>query len=108
MGVRTHVPGGIAGIPTPAGFSGQKLWLHFNGINYKANIWLNGRRLADANDVAGAYRIYELDATPFIEQDRMNVLAVEVFAPGSKDLGINFVDWNPTPPDKDMSLWRDV
>ncbi len=38
----------------------------------------------------------------------MNVLAVEVFAPGSKDLGINFVDWNPTPPDKDVGLWRDA
>jgi exo-1,4-beta-D-glucosaminidase len=84
------------------------VWLHFNGINYKANVWLNGRKLADANDVAGAYRIFELDAAPLIDQDRTNVLAVEVFAPTAKDLGINFVDWNPTPPDKDMGLWRDV
>jgi len=92
----------------PQDFKGRKLWLHFNGINYKANVWLNGRKLADAKDVAGAYRIYEFDASPLIDQDHMNVLAVEVFAPGSKDLGINFVDWNPTPPDKDMGLWRDA
>jgi len=92
----------------PQDFRGRKLWLHFNGINYKANVWLNGRKLADANDVAGAYRIYEFDASPLADQDRPNILAVEVFAPGSKDLGINFVDWNPTPPDKDMGLWRDV
>lgn len=92
----------------PQDFRGRRVWLHFNGINYKANVWLNGRKLADANDVAGAYRIFELDATPLIDQDRRNVLAVEVFAPTAKDLAINFVDWNPTPPDKDMGLWRDV
>jgi len=37
-----------------------------------------------------------------------NVLAVEVIAPTEKDLGINWVDWNPTPPDKNMGLWRGV
>jgi len=92
----------------PQDFRGRKLWLHFNGINYKANVWLNGRKLADVKDVAGAYRIYEFEATPLADKESTNVLAVEVFAPQSKDLGINFVDWNPTPPDKDMGLWRDV
>lgn len=92
----------------PQEFRGRRVWLHFNGINYRANVWLNGGKLADAKDVAGAYRIYEFDANPLIDQDRTNVLAVEVFAPGAKDFGINFVDWNPTPPDKDMGLWRDV
>jgi exo-1,4-beta-D-glucosaminidase len=92
----------------PADFKGRKVWLHFNGINYRANVWLNGKKLADATDVAGAYRIFELDSTPLIDQDRPNVLAVEVFVAGAKDLGITFVDWNPTPPDKDMGLWQDV
>ena len=31
-------------------------WLHFGGINYRAEIWLNGRRIADSTQVAGAYR----------------------------------------------------
>lgn len=92
----------------PQDFKGRKIWLHFNGINYRANVWLNGKKLADAKDVAGAYRIFELDSTPLIDQDRPNVLAVEVFVAGAKDLGITFVDWNPTPPDKDMGLWRDA
>jgi len=35
-------------------------------------------------------------------------LAVETFAPTEKDLGINWVDWNPCPPDKDMGLWGGV
>ena len=36
------------------------------------------------------------------------MLAVETFAPTEKDLGINWVDWNPCPPDKDMGLWGAV
>ena len=38
----------------------------------------------------------------------VNVLAVQTIAQTEKDLGINFVDWNPSPPDKDMGLWREV
>src|SRR5262249_32672012 len=37
-----------------------------------------------------------------------NALAVEVFAPEEKDLAITWVDWNPSPPDKNMGLWRGV
>ncbi len=36
------------------------------------------------------------------------MLAVETIAQTEKDLGINWVDWNPTPPDKNMGLWRSV
>src|SRR5260370_21228609 len=39
---------------------------------------------------------------------KANVLAVEVFGPGKYDLGITWVDWNPTPPDKDMGIWKEV
>jgi exo-1,4-beta-D-glucosaminidase len=35
-------------------------------------------------------------------------VAVEVLAPQPGDLGINWVDWNPTPPDKNMGLWGAV
>ena len=89
-------------------YSSRVVWLHFNGINYRANIWLNGHQLADSKDVAGAYRIYEFNVTPLISTDATNVLAVETFAQTENDLGINFVDWAPMPPDKDLGLWRDV
>jgi len=92
----------------PQDFNSRKVWLHFNGINPKANVWLNGKKLADASDVAGAYRVFEFDATAFVDRNRTNVLAVEVSAPSDKDFGITFVDWNPTPPDKSMGLWRNV
>ncbi|MGP8252031.1 MAG: glycosyl hydrolase 2 galactose-binding domain-containing protein [Terracidiphilus sp.] len=85
-----------------------KVWLHFGGINYRADIWVNGRQVADKTAVAGAYRTYDFDVTDYVSPDSENVLAVETFAPTEKDLGINWVDWNPAPPDKDMGLWGAV
>jgi exo-1,4-beta-D-glucosaminidase len=96
----------------PENYKGRRVWLHFNGINYRANIWLNGRRVAGKDAVAGMYRTYEFDATPFLHGDEANsqpnVLALEVFAQTETDLGINFQDWNPAPPDRDMGLFDDV
>jgi exo-1,4-beta-D-glucosaminidase len=87
----------------------HRVWLNFAGINNRANIWLNGHPIADSNSVAGAYRTYEFDITKFLAPNGgVNVLAVQTIAQTEKDLGINFVDWNPSPPDKDMGLWREV
>ncbi len=93
-------------VPAPAGAE-KRVWLKFGGINYRAEIWLNGRQIADSKTIAGAYRTYEFDVTGLIRAGQ-NVLAVETFAPTEKDLGINWVDWNPCPPDKDMGLWGAV
>jgi len=92
----------------PAGFKGKTVWLDLGGINYRANVWVNGKRVADASQVAGAWRTYELDVTDAVKPGAANVVAVEVFAQTATDLGINFVDWNPMPPDKDLGLWRPV
>src|SRR4051812_37312164 len=86
----------------------HRFWLHFGGINYRGEIWLNGHRIADSSAFAGAYRTYDFDVTEFVKSGTRNVLAVETFAPTEKDLGINWVDWNPCPPDKDMGLWGEV
>src|SRR5882762_8382609 len=93
---------------TPAGEAKQTEWLNFLGINYRANVWINGQKVADANDVAGTYRSYEFNVSKFLKPGKENALAVEVFAPGKDDLGITWVDWNPTPPDKDMGIWKEV
>jgi exo-1,4-beta-D-glucosaminidase len=82
----------------------ERYWLHFGGINYRTEIWLNGHKIADSVQVAGAYRTYDFDVTGILKPGKTNVLAVETFAPTEKDLGINWVDWNPAPPDKDMGL----
>ena len=93
--------------PAPA-LHEQRFWLHFGGINYRGEVWLNGKRIADTSTVAGAYRVYDFDVTDLLKPGAQNVLAVETFAPTEKDLGINWVDWNPCPPDKDMGLWGEV
>ena len=92
----------------PVTMRGRRITLHFDGINYRANIWLNGRRLADSAAVAGTFRRYEFDITPMARRGAPNAVAVEVFAPEPRDLGITWVDWNPTPPDKNMGLWGDA
>jgi len=92
----------------PASYKGKTIWLKFDGINYRANIWLNGQQIAKSDDVAGAWRTYEFNVTQAAKPGAPNVLAAEIFAPTENDLAITFVDWNPAPPDKNMGLWRDV
>jgi exo-1,4-beta-D-glucosaminidase len=94
--------------PSPAAAQNIRTWLHFLGINYRANIWLNGKKLAGDKEVAGTYRTFEFDVTNYLESGKTNTLALEIFAPGKNDLGITWVDWNPTPPDKDMGIWKEV
>ena len=92
---------------SPRDYQGRRVWLNFGGINNRANIWVNGHKLA-GQGVAGAYRTYEFDVTSLLKQTAPNVLAIETIAQTETDLGINWVDWNPAPPDKDMGLWREV
>jgi exo-1,4-beta-D-glucosaminidase len=92
----------------PASYAGKTVWLNFKGINFRANVWLNGKQIANSNDVAGAWRTFEFNVTSALKPGAENVLAVQVFAPTENDLAITFVDWNPAPPDKEMGLWREV
>jgi len=92
----------------PASYKGKTIWLNFKGINYRANIWLNGKQIATSDDVAGAWRTYEFNITANAKAGAENVLAVQAYAPTEHDLAITFVDWNPAPPDKNMGLWREV
>ena len=86
--------------------AGRHLRLQLDGINYRATAWLNGKRLGPT--LVGAYRVFELDVTDLVDRDGVNVLAIEIGAPTPCDLAITWVDWNPSPPDKNMGIWRDV
>ena len=92
----------------PAVYKQKTARLHFDGINYRANIWLNGQQVAQAKDTAGALRIFDFDVSRLVHPGKKDALAVEIFAPEKDSLAITFVDWNPSPPDKDMGLWKDV
>jgi exo-1,4-beta-D-glucosaminidase len=91
----------------PLNYRGKTIWLHFDGINFRANIWLNGRLIADSSKVVGAFRFHEFDITRFAKPGAANVLAVEVFPAQPDDLGLTCVDVNPAPPDKNMGMGAD-
>jgi exo-1,4-beta-D-glucosaminidase len=92
----------------PADYRGKTVWLGLDGLNFRAGIWLNGRKIASPSQVAGAWRLFEFDITAAARPGETNTLAIEVSPPDPHDLAITFVDWNPSPPDKCMGLWRDV
>jgi exo-1,4-beta-D-glucosaminidase len=92
----------------PSDFKGKTVWLHFSGVNYRANVWLNGHQIANSKEMVGTWRVFEFDVSKNAIPGQENTLAVEVFPPQANDLAITFVDWAPTPPDKCMGIWRDV
>ena len=92
----------------PAEYRGKTVWLGFDGINYRAKVWLNGVEIASSQQLAGTWRLFQLDVTAAAKPGETNSLAVEITPPQPRDLAITLVDWAPMPPDKEMGLWRDV
>ena len=60
--------------------AGKTVWLEMDCINYRAEIWLNGRKVADKEYVAGYFERYQFDVSDFVQQGD-NVLAVKIFPP---------------------------
>jgi exo-1,4-beta-D-glucosaminidase len=60
----------------PVGFSTYTL--EFPGINYRAELWLNGHKIADNKQVVGMYAAHEFDVSQWIKPGAPNVLAVKV------------------------------
>ena len=85
---------------------GEHVLLDFDGICYRANVWLNGQQIANSQEMAGSFRQFEFDVTKTITQE--NVLAVEVFRAQPGEPNIGFVDWNPRPADESMGIYREV
>jgi exo-1,4-beta-D-glucosaminidase len=81
--------------------------LVFEGINYRANVWINGIRIASADTLFGGFRIFKINITKNVIQGR-NAMAVEVFNQKKDEPSIGFVDWAPLSPDREMGLWRPV
>ncbi len=102
----------------PENFRGKNISLHLDGVNYQANVWLNGRKIADSSAVKGMFRRFELDITDQANIAGDNVVAVQVFAPGhiadipyrtkQVQATTGWDDHNPQPPDLNMGLWRKV
>ena len=90
----------------PALKEGEHVLLAFDGISYRANVWLNGQQIANCQEMAGPFRQFEFDVTQAIAQE--NMLAVEVFRAQPGEPNIGFVDWNPRPADESMGIYREV
>jgi hypothetical protein len=109
---------------------GRRRALHFAGINYAAEVWLNGQRLGQ---IRGAFRRGDFDVTRLLRPDAMNALAVRVSPPPHPGIpqeqsikggpgpdgglltidGPTFVDtegwdWIPAIRDRDTGLWQGV
>ena len=59
----------------PAEYKGRHVWLHFAGINYSADIWVNGHQ---AGTIKGAFIRGDFDISQWVRPGKSAVLAVLV------------------------------
>ena len=114
----------------PVGHSTYELT--FPGINYRAEVWLNGHLVAGPDQVVGMYVEHDLDVTPWVAPGRANVLAVKVTPERAMqdvdgvELADSWFDWinwnylgyqgpdknpangNSFVPDRNAGIWKPV
>ncbi len=113
----------------PALAAGEHLWLHFEGVNWKAEVYCNGRHLGG---IAGGFQRGRFDLAPHLNAGGANALAVRIlkndtpgsakqktFASAGKNggaLGLDNPtfhasigwDWIPTIRGRNTGLWNRV
>ena len=121
----------------PGSYAGKTVWLHLDGINYRADVWLNGRPVAVAGHVAGMFKRFLFDVSSFVRQGGTNALAIRIhpldfpgdpfheqiggvaggfgFNGGDGEILRNVTeycaigwDWVPAARDRNMGLWQHV
>ena len=115
---------------TPEPTAGKHAWLHFDGINYKAIFFLNGKLLGQTQ---GAFRRTRFDVTGHLRPDGRNILVVHILPPPNPGIpheqsflagmgpnggqlaldGPTFIssegwDWVPGIRDRNIGIWQDV
>ena len=85
---------------------GQRAELAFDGLSYRADVWLNGKQIVAADEFFGPFRQFAFDVTDVLEGT--NHLAVKVYRWQKGEFNIGFVDWNPRPADESMGIFRPV
>ena len=114
----------------PKADRGKRVWLNFSGINYIAEVWLNGQRVGD---IHGAFIRGVFYVTDMVDNGGTNVLAVKIMPPPHPGLpdeqswktgagfnggqpardGPNFFctigwDWIPGIRDRCIGIWNHV
>lgn len=94
----------------PSTLAGQRIYLHFDGINYRANLWVNGQQIATNTQMVGTYTRFEYDITSVAVIGGANAVALQVTGPngGNQELAITYVDWQLMAPDRNEGVWRDA
>jgi exo-1,4-beta-D-glucosaminidase len=85
---------------------GQHTELVFDGLNYYADIFLNGKQIASSDTTFGPFIRRAYDVTDLLKG--RNKLEVKLRRAQKGDLNIGFVDWNPRPLDESMGIVRPV
>ncbi len=85
----------------------KKVSLRFNGINYRADLYVNGNKVAGKDSFAGAYRMFTFDISKYVMEGK-NTVALKILQHADGEYSIGFVDWNPHPIDRNMGIFRDV
>jgi exo-1,4-beta-D-glucosaminidase len=81
--------------------------LRFNGINYRADLWVNGKLVAGKDTFAGTYRMFTFNINDFVKEGE-NTMALKLWQHADGEYSIGFVDWNPLPRDRNMGIFREV
>ncbi|WP_406450134.1 exo-beta-D-glucosaminidase [Streptomyces sp. NBC_01622] len=86
----------------------RRTYLDFSGVISAADVYVNGKQIAKAADVTGAYTQHELDVTSLVRSGT-NTVAFRI-RPNDpdKNLTMGWIDWLQPPPDQNMGIVRDV
>ncbi|MFJ7207026.1 glycosyl hydrolase 2 galactose-binding domain-containing protein [Streptomyces sp. NPDC098789] len=85
-----------------------RTYLDVSGVMSAADVYVNGRQVAGASTVTGAYTRHEIDLTDLVEAGT-NTVAFRV-RPNDprKHFTMGWLDWLQPPPDRNMGIVRDV
>lgn len=86
----------------------SRTYLDFSGVVSAADVYVNGKQVADKGAVTGAYTQHELDVTELVKAGT-NAVAFRI-QPNDprKNLTMGWIDWLQPPPDQNMGIVRDV
>ena len=81
--------------------------LRFNGINYRADLWVNGKKVESKENFAGTYLMFTFKINDFVKEGK-NTVALKMWQHADGEYSIGFVDWNPLPLDRNLGIFREV
>ncbi len=82
----------------PSSYKGKKVWLTLYGINYRADVLVNGHKVADKEDIVGMFRRFRLDISDYVSVGNDNEIVIRTYQvdhPGVPTPGTQLVPMGP-------------